>query len=84
MWNLVLGFFQLILGVFSKLDPDVINEKLEVIGVFLQEDLEFWLFNCNNALMMVLVLSLPKIDNVAKKKVANKIWFISVMPNVLK
>lgn len=56
-------FFQLILGVLSKLTPDTVMKALEVFKILLKESFEVAQCNKNKALVAVLMLGLPKANN---------------------
>ena len=67
MWYTVLGFFQLVLGVFSKLTPDIVDESLRILEVLSEKGFEFWPRDWNGALVAVLVLSPSETDNAMEK-----------------
>ena len=56
-WCPVSGLFQLVLGVRSKLTPDIINKGLRISKVFMEEGFKFWQRDWSGALVAVLVLS---------------------------
>ena len=68
VWCLVSGFFQLILGVFSKLIPNIVNKDLRIPKILLEKDFEFWPHDWSNALVAALVLSPSKVDGTMKKR----------------
>ena len=65
--GVVLTFFQLILGVPSKLTPDTINKRLGVCKVLLEESLELWPRDWSGALIRALVLGSSKADGAAEE-----------------
>lgn len=70
MWDLVLGFFHLILRVFLDFTLDVIYKRLRVIKIFMEKDLEFRsrYENYSFALMTTLILGLVKAESPTKKQ----------------
>ena len=59
---LVLGFFQLILGVLPKLILEVVNEGLKTSKIFLKESFKLKLYDKSGAFMVALMLSSSEID----------------------
>ena len=45
VWCPVSGFFQLVLGVPSKLIPDIVDKGLRIPEIFLEKGFEFWPYN---------------------------------------
>ena len=58
----VSGFFQLVLGVPSKLTPDTINKGLGAPKVLSEEDFELWLCDESGAFVASLVLGSSEAD----------------------
>ena len=65
--SVVLGFFQLVLGVPSKLALNAINKSLGVPKVLLEEGLELWPRNQSSALVAALVLCTSEADSAIDK-----------------
>ena len=63
----ILGFFQLILGIFSKLTLDIVNKSLGISEVFSKKDFEFRSCDQSGTLMTILILSLSKADGAMRK-----------------
>ena len=63
VWCPVLGFFQLIWGVSSKLTLNVVNKSPRIPKNFLEEGFEFWLCDQSGTLVTALMLSLSKADS---------------------
>ena len=63
----VLGFFQLVLGVYLKLTPDTVNKSLRASEVFLEESLELWPCDRSGAFVAVLVLSSSEADGITEE-----------------
>ena len=61
--DVVSSFFQLVLGIFSKLIPNAINKSLGVLKVFSEKGLELWLRDLNSSLVIMLVLGPFEADN---------------------
>ena len=66
-----MGFFYLILEVFSKLTPDIINKSLKTSKIPTKKGFKFKLYDKNSALIVVLMLNLSK-ANEAIEKCGNK------------
>lgn len=60
------SFFQLILGVSSKLTPDCINKGLRISEILLEERFEVKLRVKNGIFVAVLMLSLFEADGTTK------------------
>ena len=54
--GVVLSLFYLVLGVPSKLVPDLIDKGLGVPKVFLKKGLKLWLYNWSGAFVTALML----------------------------
>ena len=67
VWCPISGLFQLVLGVPSKLTPDVVNENLRISEIFPEEGFEFWLRDWNGALVTAVVLSLFEADGATEE-----------------
>ena len=67
MGSIVSSFFQLVLGVSSKLTLDAINKGLGVSEVLLEEGLELWLHDWSGTFVAALILGLSKADNTMKE-----------------
>ena len=74
--GIISSFFQLVLGIPSKLTLDAIDKSLEVFKVFLEESLEVRLRSQSNFLVAALMLGLSEADN-AVKKCSNKAGMIN-------
>ena len=61
------GFFQLVLGVLSKLTSDTVNKSLEAPEIFPEEGIEFWPRDGSDAFVTLLVLSLSKADGATEE-----------------
>ena len=61
------SFFQLVLGVLSKLTPDTVNKDLRVSEIFLEESFEVGPRDRSGAFVVVLVLSPFNADRATKK-----------------
>ena len=68
MWYPVLGFFQLILKILSKLIPDVVNQSLKIPKVFFKEGFELESYKKNDALVVALVMSSSEANSAIKEK----------------
>ena len=60
--GVILSFFQLILGIPSKLALDAINKGLGVPQIFLKESFELWPRDQSGTFVAVLVLGLSEAD----------------------
>ena len=67
MWCPVLNFFQLILGIVSKLILNIVDEGLRIPKVLPEEDFELWPRDWNGALRAAFVLSQSETDDVTEK-----------------
>ena len=65
--GVVSSFFQLVLGVPSKLAPDAINKGLGVPEIFLEEVLELRPHDRSGALIAALVLGPSEADGATKE-----------------
>lgn len=75
-----LGFFQLVLEVFLKHTPNIINEGLKVMEIFVQKDFKLWPRDKTGILIVVLVSNLSKAVSGIEEKSAkeNKIHLYSI------
>ena len=67
LWCLVSGFFQLVLGVFSKLILNIVNKGLKIPKVLSKKSFKFWLHDKNGAIVMVFMLNLFEVDSTVEK-----------------
>ena len=67
MWCLVSGLFQLVLGVPSKLTPNVVDEGLRIPEVLSEEGFELWPRDRSGALVAALVLSPSEADGATEE-----------------
>ena len=51
---------------------DIIYKKLKFSEIFLNKNLKFWCYNKNNALILIFILSLSKVNITTKKKLYKK------------
>ena len=61
------GFFQLVLGVLSKLTPNIINKSLVIFEIFSKEGFKLRPYDWNDAFMVAFMLSLSEADNTIEK-----------------
>lgn len=64
---IILGFFQLVLGVFSKLFLYVIDKGLKFFKIILEESFEVIPCDWSGVFIAALVLSLSKADGATKE-----------------
>lgn len=64
--SIVLSLFQLILGVFFKFTPDIIDRNLRIFEAFLKESCKIKLYNQNGTLVTTLILSLFETNKIIK------------------
>ena len=67
MWYLVSGDFHLILEVFSKLTPNVVNKSLRIFKVLLEKSFKVRSYNRKIAFLTAFVLDQSKVDCITKK-----------------
>ena len=60
-------FLQLVLKIFSKLTPNIVNKDLEIFKVFSKKNFKLKLYNQNGVFIETLILSTFEIDNVIEK-----------------
>ena len=64
---LVLGIFQLILRISPKFTPNIINKSLRILKYFLEKSFKVRLYNKNDALIMLFMISLSKTKGAIEK-----------------
>ena len=67
VWCPLSGLFQLVLGVPSKLTPDIVNKGLRIPEVLSEEGFELWPRDQSGALVAALVLSSSEADTATEE-----------------
>lgn len=64
---IILGLFQLVLRLLTKLTPNNMNKRLTIFKVFLEEGFDVKLFDWSGAFMIALIPGLFEADGTTKK-----------------